>query len=285
MGYFDRKPHSVDEILNSRLPSPLDNFDWGGDGPPIIIGLIGAAGAGKTAIALELAKSQQAHLHSFARALRLAVSETFNIDPQVLTSPSMKDEMLSQWGLSARQILQRFGTEVARSVHPDVWVHALACKLRTFTAICNETPVFVIDDVRFENEIEFIHAAGGIIIEVSRPGVEYTGDHSSARDMSDYADTMVNNHSTVEEAAGIVWQWRHANQPVPTPVDEPIPYIPMHNERGPQTGWGDIDTQEEHDIRNVNMARRLARRPRSDDDEHRLKIVLGLRPNEARRFA
>ena len=190
-------------------PSPLDNLEDCGRIPPII-GLMGAAGAGKTSVANHLIETQQAVRVSFADALRHATANVFRLPPHSMYAVDQKDAVLPRWGLTPRQILQKFGS-AARAIHPDVWVHALAVQLMDVP----EGYTAIIDDVRYENEIGFIAQHGGVVMEIHRPGVEYAGDHTSARDLSSYADLVVCNGSSVEEAAEAVWEYR------PFPPDEP----------------------------------------------------------------
>ena len=210
-------------------PSPLDNLDSFGRIPPII-GLMGAAGAGKSSVASHLIETQQAVRNSFANALRHATADVFRLPPHSMYAVDQKDVVLPQWGLTPRQILQKFGSAV-RAIHPDVWVHALAVQLldvpKGYTAI--------IDDVRYENEIDFINQYGGVVVEIHRPGVKYAEDHPSARDLSCYADVVVYNDSSVEEAAEAVWEYRPF-PPDESSIDEAVPYIPMHNESGSLAG-------------------------------------------------
>jgi len=41
----------------------------------------------------------------------------------------------------------------------------------------------IIDDCRFENEIQMVHDMGGIVINLTRAGVTYTGEHDSEREI------------------------------------------------------------------------------------------------------
>lgn len=82
-------------------------------------------------------------------------------------------------GRTPRYALQKLGTEFGREmIGDDIWVRAAmnrAAQAHTF----NDLVVF--DDVRFDNEAEAIRKAGGIIIEVSRPGLPPRMDHASER--------------------------------------------------------------------------------------------------------
>ncbi|MEU5403752.1 hypothetical protein ABZ348_31220 [Streptomyces sp. NPDC005963] len=64
-----------------------------------------------------------------------------------------------------RALLQRAGTEAGRRVlGSDVWVNALFQEH-------GDAPALVVTDVRFPNEARAIHARGGVLIRIQRPGV------------------------------------------------------------------------------------------------------------------
>lgn len=75
------------------------------------------------------------------------------------------------------QILQWYGTDVARKHNPDVWVQALETRLAL------DTPEFaIVTDVRFPNEAAFIKKAGGFLVEVIRLNAEGTQYIDPGRD-------------------------------------------------------------------------------------------------------
>ena len=90
--------------------------------------------------------------------------------------------------LSVRKLLQKFGTEVGRSIHPNFWVNALFASYHSnFTnnpfyknkgvydvteedELANPPmyPDWIITDVRFPNELAAIKERGGVVIRVNR---------------------------------------------------------------------------------------------------------------------
>ena len=65
--------------------------------------------------------------------------------------------------LTPRWVLQYWGTEVCRGgFHDDIWIASLEHKL------LSTSDDIVISDVRFPNEIEAIHRAGGKVIRIKR---------------------------------------------------------------------------------------------------------------------
>lgn len=65
--------------------------------------------------------------------------------------------------ITARDFMQHFGTNIIRKMKDSAWVDA------TISLINNEeSQVAIIPDVRFPNEVNAIHKAGGIVIRLTR---------------------------------------------------------------------------------------------------------------------
>lgn len=92
-----------------------------------------------------------------------------------------------------RELLQRMGTECVRSVDNDFWVNHMAAR------ISDTTNMVIIQDVRFENEVDLISEYGGVVVELIRDGVDTTDKHSSEAGVT--ADLIVRNDSTPEYVA------------------------------------------------------------------------------------
>jgi len=112
---------------------------------------------------------------SFAKGVKDVAAEMFGWPRHLLegdTDASRKwreqpDEFWSkEFGkeFTPRLALQLLGTEVGRDVfHEDFWV----IKMKRYI-LANPDQNFVITDVRFGNEIQFVHDNGGILIEIQR---------------------------------------------------------------------------------------------------------------------
>lgn len=92
-----------------------------------------------------------------------------------------------------RELLQRMGTECVRSVDNDFWVNHMEAR------ISDTTNMVIIQDVRFENEVDLISEYGGVVVELIRDGVDTTDKHSSEAGVT--ADLIVRNDSTPEYVA------------------------------------------------------------------------------------
>lgn len=64
-----------------------------------------------------------------------------------------------------RHLLQWWGAEFRRAMDPDYWVKKLDARL-----MADQPAVALITDVRFPNELDYIHAHNGVAIRVERVG-------------------------------------------------------------------------------------------------------------------
>jgi GTPase SAR1 family protein len=159
----------------------------------MIIGFSGLAGAGKTTAANYFVE-QGFRKDAYARVMKQVVSQLFSIPiEKLLGDAEQKNQVDLFWGLSYRQILQRFGTEACRNTFgDDFWEKVMWSHHR------NMDYNLVIDDVRFPNEAEAILRKGGIMIEIVRPGVEQM-DHASEIPLPESLLThRVINENTIE---------------------------------------------------------------------------------------
>ena len=138
-----------------------------------IIGLVGFIGSGKGAagdILCDLGYTRE----SFAKGVKDVAATMFGwprplLEGDTEESRKWREEPDAFWSerfgreFTPREALQKLGTEVGRDIfHSDFWVLQLANRLRF-----HDNPV-VITDVRFPNEINWIHEMGGSVIEIQR---------------------------------------------------------------------------------------------------------------------
>lgn len=144
-------------------------------GCPVIVGLAGLAGAGKTTVADAMAAFgfRRASFADPIRATLAALDPIVGWDPD--RGPVRWVDAIEEHGYHAarvlwpemRRLMQRHGT-AAREIHgPDVWVDLCPFGFHADT---------VIDDVRFPNEIAAIRAAGGVVCWLERADVARMDD-------------------------------------------------------------------------------------------------------------
>ena len=134
----------------------------------------------------------------FAHRLKMIAEEAFGLNGK-------KDE-------KGRRLLQEIGS-TARHYRPDFWVHFLFCDVIGF---CDNEAAFLesggnfimlIDDVRYENEIERLrrleeegYVDKTIIIRTDRD-TNFVDSHSSEHGLDNYNewDYVIDNNGTMEE--------------------------------------------------------------------------------------
>lgn len=136
-----------------------------------LIGVVGFISSGKGTVG-DLLEQKGFIKDSFAKPLKDACAVMFGWPRDLLEGDT---ETSRQWrevpdlfwsekmgkNFSPREALQLLGTEAGREVfHKDIWVNSLLKR--------SQGKDVVITDVRFKNEIGFIHKNDGIVIRVKR---------------------------------------------------------------------------------------------------------------------
>lgn len=78
------------------------------------------------------------------------------------------EDCLGQRQVTPRYVLQTLGTEWGRKMHKHIW--SLAGVRRADELLAGEVQLVIVNDLRFLNEAEDWTAAGGVIVQVVRPG-------------------------------------------------------------------------------------------------------------------
>lgn len=164
----------------------------------MLIGLCGAAGAGKNTVADILGWRQT----SFAAPLYRMLAAMTGMTVRQLQDRDAKERTIAWLGKSPRELLQSLGTEWGRqTVADDVWIRATLREVRGWLQADEHV---VITDVRFTNEAEAIRAAGGRVFRVVRPGVACLAPeaaaHASERGIPDHlVDAEIVNQGGLDE--------------------------------------------------------------------------------------
>jgi len=169
----------------------------------VIIGICGAAGAGKDTIATHLEARYRFGKIAFADPLYAMVSAMTGIGVESLRDRKFKEAVLPVIGQSPRRLLQTLGTEWGRGlVADDIWIRIAIQKASSMERA-------VISDVRFDNEAEAIKSAGGSVWLVTRPDAKCldstAATHSSERGISPHLidATIVNGGAFSELSARV----------------------------------------------------------------------------------
>lgn len=172
----------------------------------MLIGLCGAAGAGKNAVA-EILQNAHGYMHfGFADPLYRAVETITGVPVERLRDRRTKEEPIEWIGRSPRQLLQTLGTEWGRQmVRDDLWIQIAMQKVVRCQAALRGRGGVAITDCRFDNEAVAIKGAGGVIWRVERRSsclASDTARHSSEAGVADYlVDAVVDNGGTLHDLA------------------------------------------------------------------------------------
>ncbi len=104
-----------------------------------------------------------------------------------------REQVLPEWGISVREILQKVGTECGRDIFGmDIWIKRLQVDINAIPGI-----PYLVSDVRFDNEAKWILDSGGIVIDIQREGCNPDG-HRSESGITEF-NYQVYNDGTLEE--------------------------------------------------------------------------------------
>lgn len=174
----------------------------------MIIGIIGKIGSGKSTGAEFLSQEFGYEEYSISKPLK-EVAKIFGFSHnQVFGTQEQKLEIHPYWGISGRTFLQKVGTDLFRNniknVLPEMKIEDSPW-LEIFKLKFIQNPKkYIVSDVRFEDEAEFIKKMGGIIIRINRneKGKEKGKEtvHISELEMDKIKeDFSIDNNYSIEE--------------------------------------------------------------------------------------
>jgi hypothetical protein len=166
----------------------------------ILIGLTGYAGSGKDTVRNIMEQEGFVGL-AFADGIRGMLRELLtsaDFDDAYIDDRPLKESIIPDLGFSYRHLAQSLGTEWARNLHPDFWLRIAARYLAGQTD-AGETH-FVISDVRFANEAEWVRSKGGQIWRIHREGLASVRAHVSESGMDSIRPSRtIHNNGTPEQ--------------------------------------------------------------------------------------
>lgn len=172
----------------------------------MLIGLAGAAGAGKGSVASFLVAGGFGEI-AFADPIYAAVSAMTGISIEKLKDRNLKERPIPGIGKSPRELLQLLGTEFGRNlISETIWID-LAMQAAERYASAGVS--VVITDVRFDNEAAAIKQRGGAVWKVVR-NTPSCLDGEAAKHASEagisarYIDRTVDNNGTLTDLRGEV---------------------------------------------------------------------------------
>lgn len=160
----------------------------------ILIGLTGFARSGKSTAASHLASEHSFETYAFMTPLKEGIAAMFNLSIEDIEGPG-KEQPIGWLGRSPRQLMQLLGTEWGRDmISASIWLDLAEQNLGNLAELYPEAPGFVISDVRFENEADFVRQRGGLIIHLKRADAPDVNPHASELGVAiQPSDLLINN--------------------------------------------------------------------------------------------
>ena len=177
----------------------------------MILGITGQKFHGKNTVAALVAKSIGVRVRevAFAAPIKEFARDYCGLSA-AQTDGDLKEVVDERWGLTPRQIMQRYGTEVGRQIHPDIWIRA--CLGRIANANEPDT-LWIVTDLRFHNEAAALRAAGAKLWRVERrrvdrPELAASGDlHASELEIASIeVDRVIRNTGTLADLEQAVYE-------------------------------------------------------------------------------
>lgn len=138
-----------------------------------IIGILGDIGAGKSTVAEYLEKKHGFSSYTFAEPLKKIGEIFYFTKSQLYGTQQEKLEINKYHGISGREFMEKFGTDIVRETVPKVLPTMAHLWVRLFEIYSqeNSSTNIVIGDVRFPDEAKTICEQGGILIKIIRPSL------------------------------------------------------------------------------------------------------------------
>ena len=166
-----------------------------------LIGLTGYAGTGKDSVREILETDHEFCGLAFAEPIRAMLVELFSsngIGSEWIYERELKEQVIPELGVSYRHMAQTLGTEWGRNLQPDFWLRIAQSYLLDLEEQGHTH--FVISDVRFCNEAEWVRKNGGVIWRIDRPGVAPVRPHASEAEIEHIeADWTLRNDGGLDD--------------------------------------------------------------------------------------
>jgi hypothetical protein len=141
--------------------------------------------------------------------LKFIVSYLTGLSIEETMSREGKLKFLPEWGMTVGEMQQKIGTEAIRNnLHHDAWVLSLFSKYHP------DIDNWVVSDVRFKNEADYIKKMGGLLIRLNgdptslRENDQRDMNHASEVELDNYEgfDLIFENKPPIENLDRIIYE-------------------------------------------------------------------------------
>lgn len=193
--------NKMPQIIGEKLPQII------GKKLPQFIGICGKKHHGKTCLAKYLIDNFGYVKLSFADPLKEICKILFRFNDQQLNG-KLKEDKDDRWNVTPRSCMQFVGTELMRKqmnnllpeIEENIWIKNM--ELRINELLQNNPDVkIVIDDIRFQNEIELIKCFNSNKIILIKRNIESSDNHESEKNIDDLIniDHVLNNDGSIND--------------------------------------------------------------------------------------
>jgi len=163
----------------------------------LIIGFGYKAQSGKDTAADYLVKNYKFTRIAFADTLKESCRAVFGFNDSQLYG-ELKQTIDPFWHKTPREYLQLIGDGFRKFIDPLIWIKAIERKTQLIDGN------IVIPDIRYINEINFIHSIGGLAVKIKRDHYELQDKqaaHASETELDNFNkwDYEIDNNGTKED--------------------------------------------------------------------------------------
>lgn len=146
---------------------------------PIIIGLTGPAGCGKSTAARCIEERYQFGCLSVAAPIKRMLRDGLHLQQSQLHGELKEEPIPEMGGVTPRRLMQSLG-DWGRQQYADLWVYLLDQAVERATgyygavSLATGAPLgLIIEDIRMEPEAAWLRARGGLLLHLRRPEVDF----------------------------------------------------------------------------------------------------------------
>lgn len=172
----------------------------------MVIGITGHARAGKDTVADYLVDCYGFRKIAFADRLKQVCQIVFGFTKEDVyehQNGTNKDTWMERIGTTPRHVLPYVGTDLFRNeiekmfpkIGKNVWIEGVKRTMESNTSI----PHWILSDVRFQNEVEWIREQGGMVIRIVRSNKKRQDTHVSETEWEQIkTDVVLTNEGSID---------------------------------------------------------------------------------------
>lgn len=182
---------------------------------PLLIGLIGKKGVGKSTASMHIKKTYGAKIYSLSTPIK-KIAEIFGFSVNSIYGNQEAKEQITYNGVSGREFLQKIGTEFGREIfpklfpnfklddHKNIWIQLLHNEYmheKSYALWVNLPFIYVVDDIRFQDEANYIKKNKGFLLKITKDTDNTSNDKHKSETEQDtiIPDYSIPNNGTIDE--------------------------------------------------------------------------------------